>query len=305
MRIIGNTVGLGLPKPDLMQIDPKKGDFVHGKDEFLEQASSTFPGTAKSLLMDILRNGVYTTDQSANIMQLAEALTTGGIVRPEDPDISEASLTHISATYSGGDVAAGTAVSDLVGIEVIGHYSDGSTEVATDYTLSGTIVEGENTITVRYFGMTATFTVVGVAESSGGVVAMSAEMVHKNMSSCGVYTDGGNTEYKDARFPTTNGRSSVSENVFDRDTRLRITLTPSGNVFQCLLFCSTLLDSERNLGVDDSDVLFCFCESSNVGFTYGWSTEEHVWEYTVKAGYKFGVISINAGTLPTKVEVIG
>lgn len=38
MKIIGNTVGTGLPKPDLTQTDPKKGDFVHGKEEFLAQA---------------------------------------------------------------------------------------------------------------------------------------------------------------------------------------------------------------------------------------------------------------------------
>ena len=34
MKIIGNTVGTTLPKPDLMQTDPKKGDYVKGKDEF-------------------------------------------------------------------------------------------------------------------------------------------------------------------------------------------------------------------------------------------------------------------------------
>lgn len=30
-KIIGNTVGMGLPKPNLMQTDPTKGDFVKGK----------------------------------------------------------------------------------------------------------------------------------------------------------------------------------------------------------------------------------------------------------------------------------
>ncbi len=33
MKIVGNTVGTSLPKPDLRQTDPRKGDFVHGKDE--------------------------------------------------------------------------------------------------------------------------------------------------------------------------------------------------------------------------------------------------------------------------------
>ena len=35
--IIGGVVALGLPKPDLMQTDPKKGDYVYGKDEFVAQ----------------------------------------------------------------------------------------------------------------------------------------------------------------------------------------------------------------------------------------------------------------------------
>lgn len=37
MKIIGNTVGTTLPKPNLMQTDPRKGDFVIGKEKFLEQ----------------------------------------------------------------------------------------------------------------------------------------------------------------------------------------------------------------------------------------------------------------------------
>lgn len=35
--IIGGVVALGLPKPDLMQNNPKKGDYVWGKDDFLKQ----------------------------------------------------------------------------------------------------------------------------------------------------------------------------------------------------------------------------------------------------------------------------
>ncbi|MGM9566448.1 bacterial Ig-like domain-containing protein [Evtepia sp.] len=89
-----------------------------------------------------------------------------GITDSED----SMTLTSISATYTGGDVAVGTAVSDLKGIVVTATYSDGSTATVTEYTLSGTIAEGSNTITVSYGGETTTFTVTGVAESSGGIV---------------------------------------------------------------------------------------------------------------------------------------
>ena len=39
-KIIGVTVGSPLPKPNLMQTDPSKGDYVKGKEEFLEQVNS-------------------------------------------------------------------------------------------------------------------------------------------------------------------------------------------------------------------------------------------------------------------------
>lgn len=77
-----------------------------------------------------------------------------------NPDVT---LTGISATYSGGEVYEGTDVSDLTGIVVTAHYSDGSTETVSGYTLSGTIAEGSNTITVSYGGMTSTFIVTGIA----------------------------------------------------------------------------------------------------------------------------------------------
>lgn len=80
-----------------------------------------------------------------------------------NPDVT---LTSISATYSGGDVPAGTAVTDLTGIVVTAHYSDGTSKAVTGFTLSGTIVEGSNTVTVTYQGKTATFTVTGVAETA-------------------------------------------------------------------------------------------------------------------------------------------
>lgn len=129
--------------------------------------------TSSALLITILRNGVYNADQSANITALAAELgvveSDGGDTpdEPDEPEVPEVTLSSISATYNGGDVTAGTAVTDLTGIVVTAHYSDGSSEAVTGYTLSGTIAEGSNTVTVTYQGKTATFTVTGVAESGG------------------------------------------------------------------------------------------------------------------------------------------
>lgn len=84
---------------------------------------------------------------------------------PTEPDEPDVTLTSISATYTGGEVAVGTALDALTGITVTATYSDGSTRTVTGYTLSGTIAEGANTITVSYGGKTTTITVNGIAES--------------------------------------------------------------------------------------------------------------------------------------------
>lgn len=99
----------------------------------------------------------------------AQAEFGTGQTEPEEPEVPDVpvTITGITATYTGGDVAVGTAVDDLTGITVTATYSDGSTDDVTGYTLSGEIDEGENTITVTYEGFTTTFTVRGVADSGG------------------------------------------------------------------------------------------------------------------------------------------
>lgn len=97
-----------------------------------------------------------------NAFKTAFGITdSGGGDDSGDGGETDVTLTSISATYSGGDVAVGTAVTDLTGIVVTAHYSDGSNATVTGYTLSGEIVEGDNTISVTYNGKTATFTVIG------------------------------------------------------------------------------------------------------------------------------------------------
>lgn len=57
MKIIGNTVGMGLPKPNLMQTNPKKGDYVKGKDEFLE--NSALPTAINAALEQAKKSGDF------------------------------------------------------------------------------------------------------------------------------------------------------------------------------------------------------------------------------------------------------
>lgn len=80
---------------------------------------------------------------------------------------ADPTLTGLTATYTGGTVAAGTTLSQLTEV-VKATYSDGTTSAAltkgTDYTLSGTLTAGQaNTVTVTgagaYTGLTTTFSV--------------------------------------------------------------------------------------------------------------------------------------------------
>lgn len=100
---------------------------------------------------------------------------------PDEPEVPEVTLSSISATYNGGEVAVGTALTDLTGITVKATYSDGTTANITDYTLSGTIAEGENTITVSYGGKTTTFKVTGVAESGGDEPSENPNLLESNV----------------------------------------------------------------------------------------------------------------------------
>ena len=104
--------------------------------------------------------------------QLIASLRGGESGGEDEPETPTKTLQSISAEYSGGNVPVGTAVSSLTGVTVTAHYSDGSTANVTGYTLSGTIVEGENTVTVTYMGKTATITVTGEAQSAEGRVLL-------------------------------------------------------------------------------------------------------------------------------------
>ena len=161
------------------KLDAYQGTENAGKAMVVGEDGTVVPGeakgsgdglssTEKNIILSLFKNAAYTTNMSATIAQL-ETLWGGGDipdvpVEPDIPDTPTVTLASISATYSGGAVAVGTALTALTGIVVTATYSDGSTAAVTGYTLSGTIAEGSNTITVSYGGKTATITVTGVAE---------------------------------------------------------------------------------------------------------------------------------------------
>lgn len=116
-------------------------------------------------------------------------------------------LTGLTATYTGGAVAAGTTLSQLTEV-VKATYSDGTTSAAltkgTDYTLSGTLTAGQaNTVTVTgkgaYVGYTTTFSVMvdapitlsrlKVTYDNGTAVAAGTTLAQLNEVVRAVYSD--------------------------------------------------------------------------------------------------------------------
>ena len=107
----------------------------------------------------------YGIDVSGLFAQCDALIAAMGGSGDSGGETPEKILSSISAVYSGGSVPAGTALDELVGVAVTAHYGDGSTAAVTDYTLSGVIAEGSNTVVVSYGGMTATFQVVGTGST--------------------------------------------------------------------------------------------------------------------------------------------
>lgn len=86
---------------------------------------------------------------------------------PDGPPTPTRTLQSISATYTGGDVDAGTLATELTGITVTGHYNvEPLTETVTGWTISGTVAEGTNTFTISYSGKTTTIIVTGVSTTA-------------------------------------------------------------------------------------------------------------------------------------------
>lgn len=151
------------------------GDAISQLSEEIANLKKNTPSSGSVLtvaqveaLDGMFKKCAFTSDVTAEYEVFKQAFGLDGTDTPVDPSVT---LSTISATYTGGDVTVGTELTALTGITVTAHYSDGSTANITGYTLSGTIAEGSNTITVSYDGKTTTFTVIGVAESGGDVEA--------------------------------------------------------------------------------------------------------------------------------------
>ena len=92
-----------------------KENLVAAINEINSLGGSGLSETAAGLLIEILRHGVFETNQRANIDALESALfpvpedSGSDSDIPSEPDEPEITLTGITVTYAGGDVPVGTA----------------------------------------------------------------------------------------------------------------------------------------------------------------------------------------------------
>ena len=154
----------GMTAEEKEQLDKNTEDISSLSEEIAKLQTSGLTTAQVNALDDMFKKCAFTGNVSAEYTAFKQAFgieSGGGEEEPTDK-----TLTSISVTYAGGEVTVGTALTDLTGITVTAHYSDGSTTIIAGYILSGEIVEGENTIMVSYEGKTTTFTVVGYVEEA-------------------------------------------------------------------------------------------------------------------------------------------
>ena len=128
-----------------------------------EKAKKGLSDEAKEALLNLLQHVAYVDDQGQSYYDALEMALYGGEV------------TSLSAIYTPGSfkVYDGDSLDVLRPyLTVTAHYYSGEAETVQDYTLSGTLVEGTQTITAKYMGQTATFT---VSVESGSAVLYNLE----------------------------------------------------------------------------------------------------------------------------------
>ena len=63
MKIIGNTVGTTMPKPDLRQTDPKKGNYVYGSSDVVKTVNGISPDENGNIEIDVGSNSGFDIEQ--------------------------------------------------------------------------------------------------------------------------------------------------------------------------------------------------------------------------------------------------
>ena len=271
----GNVVPADAPSGGT--VDPEQiKQAVNGYLE--ENPVSGMTATVKNAFLECFANVAWATAEGqACYDKLKTAL---------NESVGEIKLSSITATCS-ETAQIGTAASDL-DIVVTAIYSDGSSAQVTGWTTSGTVVEGTNTFVVSYGGKNTTVTVTGVDLY---YVLNKASNKSEIMSS-NSYSDGGETG---AGFPIVYLAWHLwGSEVVEQDTAVKIKYIPSetnynGVFAYCINPETFTIDRKKYYAVQ-------LTAQALVDTSYEW-------EYTIKAGYAFGISLGSNSPVPT-VEVV-
>lgn len=271
----GNVVPTDAPSGGT--VDPEQ--IKQAVNDYLEEHPvSGMTATVKNAFLECFANVAWATAEGqACYDKLKTAL---------NESVGEIKLSSITATCS-ETAQIGTAASDL-DIVVTAIYSDGSSAQVTGWTTSGTVVEGTNTFVVSYGGKNTTVTVTGVDLY---YVLNKASNKSEIMSS-NSYSDGGETG---AGFPSVYLAWHLwGSKVVEQDTAVKIKYIPSeinynGVFAYCINPETFTIDRKKYYAVQLA--------------THALVDTSYEWEYTIKAGYAFGISLGSNSPVPT-VEVV-
>lgn len=148
-------------------------------------------------------------DGGTYVYATAGDVTASCYIKVDWEEEVEVTLTGISASYSGGNVGIGTDVNTITGVTVTASYSDGTIATVNDYTLSGIVRLGTNTIYVEYKGFQASFKVIG--EEEGFALGNSSTFSTSVSSTSSIYGYDGVTVYVSDTIENVDGEIYIAE----------------------------------------------------------------------------------------------
>lgn len=247
---------------------------------------------AENLLISILRNSVYSTDQSANITALENAFASSGDDSgdPGDTGTETATytitnnLTNVSNSNAAASVKKNASYSATL-TAVDGYELNSVTVTMGGVDVTSTVyADGVVTIGAVTGNVVITATAVVSSETTGEEVALTK--IYYNWDSNTEYSDGGNTEYSGVtpKFSA----SAWKSDVFDSDTVVNISILYG-------MSNANLRQYAGCISPDGGDVYYM----EEIGHA---STSEYTAQYTVRAGYCLIIINYNGGT-PNAISV--
>lgn len=265
--------------------------FNTGNNSDSEQNGNGLSIAASALLITILRNGVYSSDQSGNITALEDALASSGDTGggEEEPDVPDTvtytvtnKLTNVSSSNAAGTVVENAAYTAT--LTAAAGYELGTVTVTMGGTnITATAYSGGK-ITIAAVTGNVVITATAVQAATGEEVAMTGTVL-SGISAFTAYSDEGQTVL-DCNDSTTHLETPiefVSDETFVENTAVKITRSAvSSSAWR------TLVIGECDPG--DTSVIY---NASVNEASFGAPSTERVFDYTVHAGRKLVYIRRN------------